>query len=197
MKETVPFRKLLRQATRPDSGFSMSARQYRFIARHLPATKSGRILIIGGGRDTPLWFHCARGRMTLVENQPAWIPNLDCPVIRPRYAGKVGRWLRRVSVPRAIRRRWEIVVVDGPTGYSENCPGRQEPISWAARFGKLVFVHDYNRPWERALCDHYLGAPVKTIPFRRGQTDRTLAVFIPVQTVSRRIESGSPSRSKS
>ena len=155
----------------------MSARQYRFIADQILSLKQPRVFVIGAGHDTELWFHCSKENLVLVENDRKWIPPVACQFVRPRYQGKVGVWLDHITVPKKIARPWDIVLVDAPTGYSTHCIGRQEPIAWAAQFGKTVFVHNYGRPWERRLCDHYLGSPAKIIPFKSNSHDRLLAVF--------------------
>jgi hypothetical protein len=59
-------------------------------------------------------------------------------------------------------------------GWRPEHPGRRESIRAAATLGgprSWVFVHDYDRPNDRACCDEYLGKPAYTV-------DRT-AVFRP------------------
>ncbi len=155
----------------------MSQGQYSAIAAEILSAEGCRVLVIGAGNDSELWFQCSRGSMLLVENDPKWIPDFPCEVLSPNYRGKVETWLETVHVPEPIRRIWDFVIVDGPTGFSPECIGRQEPIAWAAQFGKTVFVHDYERAWERRLCDHYLGKPSEIISFERRCRLRALAVY--------------------
>jgi hypothetical protein len=169
--------KAFKKAARSGSNFSMSASQHRFIAEEILSSRNCNLLVFGGGNDSELWFHCSRGNMVLVEHDENWIPPLPCKIIRPKFKGKVGRWLEKIATPRGIAREWNFVIVDGPQGFSTDCIGRQEPIAWAAKFGKIIFVHDYERPWERKICDHYLGAPKKIIPFKANSNHRVLAVF--------------------
>ena len=173
----------------------MSAAQYRFIAGQILSRRDRNLLVFGGGNDSGLWFHCSRGNMVLVEHDENWIPALPFKVVRPKYKGKVGRWLKKISTPRGVVGEWDFVIVDGPQGFSAECPGRQEPIAWAAKFGKKIFVHDYERSWERKLCDHYLGAPEKIIPFNANGAHRLLAVFdLTHWPVRERKSSATPSR---
>ena len=79
--------------------------------------------------------------------------------------------------PPSLKVVWDFILVDGPTGFSSRCIGRQEPIAWSAKIGKTIFVHDYERPWERKLCDFYLGTPDEIVPFDNGHKHRALAVF--------------------
>jgi hypothetical protein len=155
----------------------MSAGQYRFIVQKLVANRVN-FLVFGAGLDSELWLCCCSSdNVVFVENDPDWIPRIPCRIFRPKYKGSVGLWLERTKVPDRLKRVWDFVLVDGPTGFSSECIGRQEPIAWSARIGKTIFVHDYNRPWERLLCDYYLGTPDEIVPFDRNSKERALAVF--------------------
>jgi glucuronoxylan 4-O-methyltransferase len=57
-------------------------------------------------------------------------------------------------------RRWDVILVDGPAGYDDTQPGRMKSIYAASRLvaaGGRVFVHDCDRPAERAFTSRYLG----------------------------------------
>lgn len=171
------FRHAFEKATRSPSIFSMSTAQYCFIAMRILSLADCNMLVIGAGKDTDLWFFCSKGNMVVVEDDPEWFPELPCKIIRPRYRGRVGFWLDKIEIPNAIAHPWSFALVDGPAGYSVDCPGRQEPIAWASQFADVVFVHDYDRSWERILCDSYLGNPVEVIPFAKQRRDPLLAAF--------------------
>jgi hypothetical protein len=177
LRDNETFRRVFKRATSSSSTFSMSANQYKFIADQLLSSKGCNFLVFGGGNDTELWLHCCDGNMTLVESDPEWMPAVPCKTFRPRYRGRIGTWVEVLKMPAEIQQAWDFCLVDGPTGYAPQCIGRQEPIAWAARVAKTIFVHDYNRPWERELCDHYLGKPEKLIPFAPNHRGGTLAVF--------------------
>jgi hypothetical protein len=69
---------------------------------------------------------------------------------------------------------WDVIFVDGPMGWRPEHPGRRASIRAAATLagrGSWVFVHDYDRPIERASCEEFLGKPAHTV-------DR-MAVFRP------------------
>jgi len=93
------------------------------------------------------------------------------------YRSRQGVWSKVPQPPPLIDRPWDYVLVDGPRGYNRSCPGRQFSITWARQLARrLVFVHDYERPWERAVCDKVLGSPIDRVmppAGRRGE----LAVF--------------------
>ncbi|MCW5556143.1 MAG: hypothetical protein KIS67_28815 [Verrucomicrobiae bacterium] len=156
----------------------MSENQYRFIADVITSYESCRVLVVGGGHDTELWYHCCRGNMVCVEDRAEWFPRLPCKLVGPEYQGRIGTWLPEVAAPKAVAQSsWDVVVIDAPKGDSPDSPGRQEPISWASQCGaKIIFVHDYERDWERQLCDHYLGEPSQIVPFGTRDT-RVLAAF--------------------
>lgn len=55
---------------------------------------------------------------------------------------------------------WDIIFVDGPTGYADSTPGRIQSIYTASVLsGKSenidVFVHDCDREVERVYCDRF------------------------------------------
>ena len=57
-------------------------------------------------------------------------------------------------------RRWDVIVVDGPSGYSAFSSGRMKSIYAASQLvapGGRVFVHDCERPVEAAFASRYLG----------------------------------------
>jgi hypothetical protein len=46
---------------------------------------------------------------------------------------------------------WDVIIVDGPLGWSDELPGRQQSIATAARYAAAtttVYVHDSHRPLE-------------------------------------------------
>jgi hypothetical protein len=131
------------------------------------------VLFFGLGQEAPFWCACNRGgRTTFIEDQAAGVTHLG-PVVpgaeicAVSYATRLQYWLSNMDFPQgwpaALNRvRWDIILVDGPQGFKEGHPGRQQSI-WVASClmnpGTLVWVHDYERPWERKCADAYLGPP--------------------------------------
>lgn len=127
--------------------------------------------------NSALWHQCVRGHVAFVEDDARYEGLAPANVVTHAFRSKVGSWARVPSPPSAIHKPWDYVLVDGPRGYDATCPGRQISVAWAARLARrAIFVHDYERPWERVVCDRYLGGPSGLI---RDTEDpaRTLAVF--------------------
>ncbi len=54
--------------------------------------------------------------------------------------------------------RWDVILVDAPRGFDDECPGRMKSIYEASRLiksGGHVFVHDCERVVEREYTDKY------------------------------------------
>jgi hypothetical protein len=171
---TGPFE---RAFTRAVSQGLMAANQSERIAREVRGSRPCSLLVMGGGHDADLWCHCAEGNINYVEDNPAYLSLIPGNAMRVKFKTQVGVWRKVPAPPRAIARPWDFVIVDGPTGHSPACPGRQIPIAWASQLArKTVFVHDYERPWERAVCDRYLGEPSEIVEPQGGRKGR-LAIF--------------------
>jgi len=154
----------------------MTRAQYSYIADLIISIPQCTVLMVGVGHDAELWYNCSKGNVTYVEDDERYFPQLPPEVIRPNYRGRVGKWLESVKTPFAADARWDVVIVDGPHGYRSNDPGRQESLAWAAKVAKVaVLVHDYERPWERQVCDYYLGAASHLVP--SDKENRLLAMF--------------------
>jgi hypothetical protein len=157
----------------------MCERHYRFIGKILNKDASCTLLVFGLGYDSAFWISCVGGRITFVEDNPTYLAAArpTTHVISYSYRSRVGKWRAVPPPPWQIDMRWDYILVDGPTGFNRSCPGRQFPIAWARNLArKQVFVHDYERRWERALCDKFLGQPVEVIP-PPGPRGGHLAVF--------------------
>ncbi|HEX2225191.1 MAG TPA: hypothetical protein VHN15_13405, partial [Thermoanaerobaculia bacterium] len=55
---------------------------------------------------------------------------------------------------------WDLILVDGPAGYADSCPGRMKSLYTAAALarrkpGADVIVHDCDRPLEQAYCERF------------------------------------------
>ncbi len=149
----------------------MSAAQYRRIGVELYARSPADFLIFGCGLDSDFWLALnVAGRTLFLEDAENWaaaVRRKGGQVQRVEYSCRLGVPMVQPAVPRGLdaavlERAWELILVDGPKGYGDG-PGREQSIWTAAelrrRHGATVFVHDYERRWERCCADRYLGKP--------------------------------------
>jgi hypothetical protein len=156
----------------------LSRAEYRYVADLVTARGGCNLLVFGVGNDTGLWLLAnAAGRTVFLESSPFWgeligwrHPEADVRMIR--YGTRVGQWRELLDGPAAhleidlpedvARGRWDVVLVDGPSGSSATSPGRMKSIYTASVLaagapGADVVVHDCDREVERAYCDRFLG----------------------------------------
>lgn len=154
-----------------------SEEEYRAIldainnARTLTNDKAN-VLVFGLGYDSPLWLAVNQnGNTFFLEDDKMWIEKCSVlPGIVP-VAYRTEYWdnekiynadLLHMPLPDYIEDlSWDVIVVDGPVGAIN---GRMKSIHNAHRLavssrksGKhpAVFVHDYDRPSEKAYVNHY------------------------------------------
>jgi hypothetical protein len=145
--------------------------QCRYIFS-LVAEEPANLLIFGCGIDSEFWVRSnAGGRTMFVEDIPAWVEvgrKAGGEVCRVRYHSIYNIPMKVVVTPVGAEGLmdipWKLVLVDAPTGFAH---GREQSIYMAAqlreRWGATVFVHDYEREWERTCCDKFLNTPSLTI----------------------------------
>jgi uncharacterized protein (TIGR01627 family) len=145
------------------------------IVKAVTATPGCSLLVFGCGNDSAFWERVNRnGTTAFLEDDPAWAelvrPQLgNAEVHLVRYDTKQSDWAMLINAPAKLdlelpvgisSRRWDVIVVDGPAGHSDNLPGRMKSIFAASRLvaprGK-VFVHDCDRTVEREYAARYLG----------------------------------------
>lgn len=160
---------------------SMTPCQYARIASTI---RERNLLVFGSGMDATFWEAVA-GRLAIVEDDPVWADFGGIETISVNYRGSVGRSLDN---PGAVLEQiahvglgWNGVLVDAPKGYAPEHPGREESIYAAAmvraRSGSAVFVHDYEREWERLCCDKFLGDPDEILVSEISGDRRVLAIW--------------------
>ncbi len=133
------------------------------------------LLVFGCGHDSLLWERINRGGTTVfLEDNPDWAASAraglaTATVHDVRYGTKLADWRRLLDCPSELEmdlppevasRRWDVILVDGPAGHDDAQPGRMKSIYAASRLvapGGRVFVHDSERPAERAFASRYLG----------------------------------------
>merc|ERR1712146_853730 len=101
------------------------------------------------------------GRTVFLEDSNEWlemtqeqVPNIEAYLVS--YNTKITEWksllnkpsLLKMELPQEIASiKWDVIIVDAPTGYDNKCTGRMKSIFTAAQLAKEnqntdVFVHD-------------------------------------------------------
>ncbi len=137
--------------------------------------RGSNVLVFGLGNDSSLWRGLNKGgRTVFLENNGDWFhkvtsesPHLEAYLVD--YTTRRRSWRELMDdparlemvLPEACRStRWDLVLVDGPTGWGEDTPGRMQSIYAAAhlvRPGGDVFVHDAEREVEAVYARRWLG----------------------------------------
>jgi uncharacterized protein (TIGR01627 family) len=176
---------LLRKAT----GTQITVQQLRAITEAVVRKENCNLLVFGLGHDSAYWDRLNSGGHTLfLEDDEAWIGAVQAKhpslAIRPvSYWTKQRDWQAladageqlSLELPDEItHRRWDVIIVDAPAGWSGDSPGRFQSIYTAARLCDsegTVFVHDCEREAEAFWCDLVLKPErlVAEIPGKRKQ----------------------------
>jgi uncharacterized protein (TIGR01627 family) len=157
------------------SNVQLHAAELRPIVTAIRERPGCALLVFGCGNDSPFWEKVNRGGTTaFLEDNPRWVSNAraalaTATVHSVQYGTRLAEWPRLLDSPSELAmdlpveldsRRWDVILVDGPAGYDDTQPGRMKSIYAASRLvaaGGRVFVHDCDRPAERAFTSRYLG----------------------------------------
>ena len=133
-----------------------------------------RLLVFGLGNDTPLWMEVNReGETVFLEDNDKWFEQItklypQVKAYRVNYPTQRNQWhnlLNRtedliMQLPAEVaHRKWDVILVDAPAGYSDITPGRMQSIYTASRLidkGGHIFVDDCYRKVEQVYSDKYL-----------------------------------------
>jgi glycosyltransferase involved in cell wall biosynthesis len=153
----------------------LEARELRPIVAAIRERPGCALLVFGCGNDSHFWERVNRGGTTaFLEDNPQWIADARSSLVTAvvhtvQYGTRVSEWRQLLDQPSGlimdlpaeiVSRRWDVILVDGPAGYSDTQPGRMKSIHAASRLVAprgCVFVHDCERPAEQAFAERYLG----------------------------------------
>jgi glucuronoxylan 4-O-methyltransferase len=157
-------------------GVQLEAGELRPIVTAIRARPGCALLVFGCGRDARFWERVnGSGTTAFLEDDPQWASAAEAGLTTASvhlvaYGTTLADWRRLLDrpselaqgLPEAIgARRWDVILVDGPAGWEDSKPGRMKSIHWASRLvarDGCVFVHDCERPAERAFAGRYLRA---------------------------------------
>lgn len=137
-----------------------------------------KMLVFGLGYDSELWYNLTNKNTYFIEDNKDYInlnKNINSDnIIYHKYNGiNVKNSLKltyeqvnRYNIPKKILENapYDIILVDGPTGMNDNCPGRLLPIFWSKKYlskqGTIVYIDDSNRTLEKKCINrYYIGCP--------------------------------------
>ena len=131
-------------------------------------------LVFGLGNDSRLWSNINRGGNTVfVEDNEEWFQKVlssdrQIKAYLVNYLTVRTQWqellenparLDMVLPPEIEQQKWDVILIDGPNGWSDAKPGRMKSIFHSSRLAAYsgdVFVHDCHREVEQAYSDRFL-----------------------------------------
>ena len=150
----------------------MIVSEYTRIANILERLQPCNFLSFSTGKDVPLWTSINKGTNVFLEHDERWVEKTrelcpDARVHKITYTTVIKRaneyyadpsLLKIMDLPEYIRETaWDVIFIDGPTGFNEYCPGRFQSIWESSKLGaKHVFIHDINRMVEKTCADKFL-----------------------------------------
>ena len=149
------------------------------FAEFTPTTK---MLVFGLGHDSKMWYTGNKNTF-FIENNNKYIQlNKDIPsdhVVKYNYKTTctnsfelLDDEIQKFTIPEKIKREgpFDIIIIDGPNGYSPENPGRLIPCFWSTKLtkpGSIVYIDDVDRPLEQYCIQKYFAKyPKKTIGSR-------------------------------
>ena len=178
--------------------YQLSSREYRYVAQSVASRQGCNMLVFGVGNDSLLWLLANKqGKTIFLENSEGWakkikekLPEIDIRLVK--YNTQRRQWREmldgdpaelKLELPAEVEeKRWDIIFVDGPTGFWDSCPGRMKSIYTASILasgveGADIIIHDCDRKVELAYCEHFFSDDMLVNAFDRTRHYRTKSVF--------------------
>tara|TARA_Y100000389_G_scaffold204923_1_gene260863 strand:+ start:6134 stop:6685 length:552 start_codon:yes stop_codon:yes gene_type:complete len=132
-----------------------------------------KLLVFGLGYDSNLWYFGNNKNTYFIEHNQEYIDlNKDIPkenIIKYNYDGitvKKSFMLTIEDIDKYIipdrllnLAPFDIIIIDGPTGYNNNMPGRLLPIYWSNKYlsksNTIIFIDDSERELEKYCIKNY------------------------------------------
>lgn len=145
------------------------------IVYEIQRRQNSRVLVFGLGFDTPIWKEAARNSscsVIFVEENPQFIAlnshTMMVYVSASAWGTKVDKGhlvddSELCEIPDCLASlKFDVILVDGPTGYSPTSPGRQGSIWWSSQLcapGGVIYIDDAHRPIESKSVERYFHEP--------------------------------------
>ena len=131
-----------------------------------------KMLVFGLGYDSELWYSLTNKNTYFIEDNKSYIDlnkNINNDNIIPyEYKGISVKTTFKLTqeqidnfiVPKKLLELapFDIILIDGPTGFNKNCPGRFLPIYWSKKFlshdKTIIYIDDAKRYLEKKCINH-------------------------------------------
>lgn len=135
-------------------------------------TPTSKMLVFGLGYDSKMWYECNNKNTFFVENKDEYI-NLnkdtipetniikyDYPTTCSGSTKLTDDKIKEFAIPEKILNQapFDIIIIDGPEGWSANKPGRLIPCYWSTILSKqetIIYIDDITRPLEKYCVQKY------------------------------------------
>ena len=139
-----------------------------------------KMLVFGLGYDSELWYNITNKNTFFIENNRKYIElnkNIDINnIIYHDYKGinvqnsykLTEKQVENFKIPTKILdlAPFDIILVDGPNGFDNNCPGRLLPIYWSSKLlskkSTIIYIDDAIRKLEKMCINKYFLDKPKT-----------------------------------
>ena len=137
------------------------------------------VLVWGVGGDSIIWHTVNQGHTLFIEHDQRWADRIAAQIKDIRINVYQYQTTCRPTLP--IHKQpdidvaelnshplpqgiegvdWDVVLIDGPTGFDDSCPGRMLPIYWTSKLIDPtrcdIFIDDYSRPIEFTYSNRFL-----------------------------------------
>jgi len=135
--------------------------------------KNKKMLVFGLGYDSELWYNATNKNTFFIENNQKYIDlnkNIDSNnIVYHKYDGITVKnsfnltdtQINSYKIPQQILKNapYDIILIDGPNGFDDNCPGRLLPIFWSKKYfsksSTIIYVDDASRTLEKKCINKY------------------------------------------
>jgi hypothetical protein len=162
------------------------------IVNEIQRRQNSKVLVFGLGFDTPIWKEAARrssSSVIFVEENPKYIALNPTTMMVYMSASAWGTSVDKghlvddsklCEIPDCLASlKFDVILVDGPTGYSPKSPGRQGSIWWSSQLcapGGVVYIDDAHRPIESKSIERYFEEPEFMVVWKNNERNGSVKI---------------------
>ena len=137
-----------------------------------------KLLVFGLGHDSKMWYEATHKNTFFVEDKDEYIrlTAKDVPadhIVKYTYKTTCAKTtaltddaIRAFEIPEKLLQEapFDVIIIDGPEGYSPEKPGRLIPSYWStllSKPGTIIYIDDAIRPVEQYCLKKYFADKVK------------------------------------